>query len=119
MILPVKMHAGALGHGLISNIINVFLQVSYQCQGLHSSPYNVRLRRRYILSGVRGQPWGGLMTYFSSSGRNDCMKACETSPDLGICFIVAAMEMRRQRFNGEMTGAKQLLLLQLCGSRFS
>ena len=66
----------------------------------------MRLSRRYILSGVMGQPWGGLITYFLSSGRTDCTNACEISLDLGMRFIVVTIKIKSRKLRGEMTGAK-------------
>ena len=69
------------------------------------------------MEGVRGHPCGGLITYFSSSGRTDWTNAWLTSPVLGIRLNCVAIATRSLSSMGEMTGAKQSLELQLWGSR--
>ena len=39
--------------------------------------------------------------------------AWETLLDFGMCFRVVEIDMKRQRLRGDITGAKQLQLLQL------
>jgi len=63
---------------------------------------------------VIGQPLlGGLMMYFSFSGRTDWQNAWLTSPVLGTMQSFVASEIMSRSSSGESTGAKQSLELQL------
>ena len=98
--------------------MSILRHALYQCLGLLLRPYQVFLSRGYIFDGVIGQPFGGLITYFSESGRTDCTSAWLASPDLGMQWCCIVMATRKQSSRAEMTGAKLLLFDQLCGSRF-
>jgi len=116
MMTPVKMH-GEFGQALRPRDLSAALQVLYQCLGLLRRPKRVFLRRRYVREDVMGQPWGGRMTYCSSSGSTDWQNAWLTSPVLVIFRIWVAIAMRSRSLSRDMTGAKQSLLDQSCGSR--
>ena len=56
--------------------------------------------------------------YCSPGGRTDCTNAWDTSPLLGICLMLTAMEVRSQTSVWDSTGAKQSDFSQLWVSRF-
>ena len=85
MIVPWKIQ-GAFCRGDNPIDFKIDVALSNQCLAELFRPYRERLSNQYVPGLLIGQPWGGLSTYFSSSGSVAWQNAYLKSPDFNICL---------------------------------